>query len=50
MNILVNLPNYLQNRNEFYGEDGHKKKLIGLKKNVSNINETNCKINKKMII
>ena len=35
MNILVNLPNYyLQNRNEFYGEDGHKKLLIGLKKRI----------------
>lgn len=45
MNDLLNLPNYyIQNRNEFYGEDGHKKLLIGLKKYVPSIDDTNCKI------
>jgi len=42
MNDLLNY--YIQNRNEFYGEDGHKKLLIDLKNYVSNIDDTNCKI------
>lgn len=45
MNTLVNLPKYyIKNKHEFTGEDGHEKLLIGLKKYVSNIDDTNCKI------
>jgi FkbM family methyltransferase len=39
---LVNY--YVTNKNEFVGEDGHEKLLVGLKKYITNINDTNCKI------
>jgi hypothetical protein len=39
---LVNY--YVTNKNEFIGEDGHEKLLVGLKKYITNINDTNCKI------
>ena len=35
---------YVRNRHEFRGEDGHKKLLVGLKKYITNINDTDCKI------
>lgn len=35
---------YIEHKKEFIGEDGHKKLLVGLKKNVKNINDINCKI------
>ena len=35
---------YLKNRKEFQGENGHEKLLVGLKKYITNINDTNCKI------
>lgn len=39
---LVNY--YVKNKKEFMGEGGHEKLLIGLKKYITNINDTNCKI------
>lgn len=44
MNNLNLADYYTKNKNEFFGEDGHKKLLVGLKKNVTNINDINCKI------
>ena len=44
MNNLHLADYYTINKNEFVGEDGHKKLLVGLKKNVTNINDINCKI------
>ncbi len=35
---------YITHKNEFMGEGGHEKLLIGLKKYVTNINDTDCKI------
>lgn len=35
---------YIENKNEFMGENGHKKLLVGIKKNVKNISDINCKI------
>ena len=35
---------YVTNKNEFLGEDGHEKLLVGLKKHITHINDTNCKI------
>ena len=35
---------YIINKNEFIGEDGHKKLLVGLKKYITNINDDNIKI------
>tara|TARA_Y100000389_G_scaffold204960_1_gene261273 strand:- start:868 stop:1683 length:816 start_codon:yes stop_codon:yes gene_type:complete len=45
MDISIYLSQYyLINKNEFIGEDGHKKLLVGLKKYISKIDDTNCKI------
>lgn len=35
---------YVENANEFYTESGHEKLLIGLKKYITNVDDTNCKI------
>lgn len=35
---------YVNNKYEFFGEDGHEKLLVGLKKHITNIDDTNCKI------
>lgn len=35
---------YVDNKNEFYGEDGHEKLIVGLSRHVSNLNNSNCKI------
>ena len=35
---------YFKNKHEFAGEDGHEKLLVGLKKHIKPINNTNCKI------
>lgn len=35
---------YFENKSEFVGEAGHEKLLVGLKKYVTNINDTDCKI------
>jgi FkbM family methyltransferase len=35
---------YVRNKHEFYGEDGHEKLLVGLKKYTTNIDDTNCKV------
>ena len=35
---------YVINKNQFMGEDGHEKLLVGLKKYITNIDDTNCKI------
>jgi FkbM family methyltransferase len=35
---------YIKNKNEFMGEFGHEKLLVGLKKYMKNIDDTNCKI------
>ena len=39
---LVNY--YVKNKNEFIGEDGHEKLLVGLKKYITNVDDTDCKI------
>ena len=44
MNTLELSKYYVKNKNEFSGEDGHQKLLVGLKKYVTNIDDTNCKI------
>jgi hypothetical protein len=41
-NYLANY--YVTNKNEFVGEDGHEKLLVGLKNYITNINDTFCKI------
>lgn len=35
---------YVNRKNEFMGEAGHEKLLFGLKKHITNIDDTNCKI------
>jgi hypothetical protein len=35
---------YLNNKDEFMGEAGHEKLLVGLKKYITNINDNNDKI------
>jgi FkbM family methyltransferase len=44
MNHLDLANYYVKNRNEFFAEDGHEKLLVGLKKYIKNIDDTNCKI------
>ena len=44
MNNLDVANYYVKNRKEFEGEHGHEKLLVGLKKYITNINDTNCKI------
>jgi FkbM family methyltransferase len=39
---LVNY--YVKNKDEFFGEDGHEKLLVGLKQYITNINDTDYKI------
>jgi hypothetical protein len=41
-NYLANY--YVTHKNEFFAEYGHEKLLVGLKKYITNINDTNCKI------
>lgn len=40
MNSLDLVNYYVKNKNEFNGESGHKKLLVGLKKYITNINDT----------
>lgn len=44
MNTLNLAKYYVENKNEFMGEDGHQKLLVGLKKYITNIDDTNDKI------
>ena len=44
MNTLDLANYYVKNKNEFMGENGHKKLLVGLKKYITNMNDTNCKV------
>lgn len=44
MNNLELANYYVKNKNEFLGENGHEKLLVGLKKYITNINDTSCKI------
>lgn len=44
MNKLDLANYYIKNKQEFKGEGGHEKLLVGLKKYVTNINDTHCKI------
>jgi FkbM family methyltransferase len=44
MNYLKLAEYYFNNKNEFYGENGHEKLLIGLKKYISNIKDNTYKI------
>lgn len=44
MNNLDLVDYYVKNKNEFMGENGHEKLLIGLKKHITNINNTDHKI------
>lgn len=41
MNIFDLADYYINNKNEFMGEDGHEKLLVGLKKYIKNINDNN---------
>ena len=44
MNSLDLVNYYVKNKEEFRGESGHEKLLVGLKKYTTNINDTDCKI------
>ena len=44
MNSLDLVNYYVTNKNEFMGENGHEKLLVGLKKYITNINDTNCNL------
>jgi len=44
MNTLYLANYYVKNKNEFMGEDGHQKLLVGLKKYITNIDDTNDRI------
>jgi FkbM family methyltransferase len=44
MNSLELANYYIENKNEFMCEDGHEKLLVGLKKYLKNLDDTNCKI------
>ena len=44
MNSLELANYYVNKKHEFLGEDGHEKLLVGLKKYITNIDDTYCKI------
>lgn len=44
MNCLALVEYYVKNKNEFTGEFGHEKLLVGLKKYITKISDNNCKI------